>query len=432
MTEIISVLLEIGKIALKIFTLSWWALVPLALFFIFLDWWIFRKSFFYLFNLKWILLEVKVPKEVSKTPKAMENIFAAVHAIYTGEPDWEDIFFRGECLDWLSFEMVGYGGGVHFYIRVQEHQRNLIESAIYAEYPDAEITTVEDYTKLMPQVLPNEVYDLWGNDFVLSKENSYPIKTYDFFEAPVEEKRLDPISAITEAMSRLKEGEMIWLQILIKPIGEKWKKEGEELRDKLMQRKKEEKLGFFGEIFEGIAHFLKNLLVAVAIFPSWPEKGKKEERDKRLYLSPGETDILKGIENKISKLGFESLIRFIYIDRRDSFTRSNVAAVLGAFKQFNTLNMNAFKIDSDTRTYVTKRKFTLKGLFKKSKLYLRKRLISDLYKFRLFSFGAKKLPILNTEELATVFHFPLTTVEAPKLARLGTRRGEPPAGLPME
>ena len=423
------VVFGIGKTILQVLALSWWAILPLGLFFVWQEFWVWGLNRLWRKSIEWMVLEIKIPRNILKTPKAMENIFSALHAVYATDPGFEDKYFKGSDLLWFTFELVGYAGGVHFYVRCPKQHRNLIESAIYAEYPDAELSEAEDYTELMPQILPNDIYDLWGNDFVLAKENPYPIKTYEYFEAPVEEQRLDPIAAITEVMSRLREGEAIWLQYLLRPVPDSgWKKEGEEIRDKIMQRKKEAKPGFFELVIDGLFQFLKNLTFAPTEYPVWPADGGKEEKGKLLQLSPGERNVLEAVENKISKLGFEAAIRFIYIDKQDSFTPSNIAAVNGAFRQFNTQDMNGFKPVSDTITFVTSKKLTTKSWFRKQKLHVRKRLIYDMYKLRWFP---PKHSILNTEELATIFHFPLVTVEAPLLRRLETRKGEPPSNLPI-
>jgi len=359
----------------------------------------------------------------------MENIFSALHAVYMTDTGFEDRYFEGKDLNWLTCELVGYGGGVHFYIRCTKNHRNLVESAIYSEYPDAEVVDGEDYTELMPDILPNAVYDLWGSDFILAQPNPYPIRTYEFFEANVDEQRLDPISAITEVMSRLKEGEAIWIQYLIKPIpSDALKAEGEAIRDKMMQRKKETKLSGLEALLAGLGEFVLNLFSAPRQYPKWAGAAKKEEGFKMLHQSPGEKNVLEGVENKISKLCFEAVIRFIYIDRRDSFTPSNVAAINGAFRQFSTQDMNSFRPIGNTLTFVTSKKLTTKSWFRNQKLYIRKRMIYDLYRLRWFP---SKVSILNTEELATVFHFPIVSVESPLLRRVDARKGEPPPNLPI-
>lgn len=403
--------------------------MPVGLFFIWREYWLWGMNLLWRKKIEWIFLDIKIPKDILKTPKAMENVFSALHGIRVKSSDFEDFYFKGEEDPWFTCELVGYAGGIHFYMSCPGRFKNLFESAIYSEYPDAEIKEVEDYAKIMPDVLPNDIYDIWGEDFILAKENPYPIKTYQFFESTVEEQRLDPISAITETMSRLQAGEAIWLQYLLRPIKDDWKKEGEEIRDKMMERKKEEKKGPLGVLMDGIFHFFRNFFKAPVEHPDWPETKKKEEKFKMLHLSFGEQDIIKGIENKISKLGFEGAVRFIYIDRKDSFTNSNVSAIGGAMKLFNTQNMNSFKSIKDTRTYVTGRKLTYKSWFRKKKIFYKKRTIYDLYRLRWFP---PEHSIFCTEELATLFHFPLVSVESPLLRRAESRRGEPPAGLPME
>lgn len=404
--------------------MSWWVILPLGLFFIWREFWLWGLNQLWMSKIKWVLLEIKIPKEILKTPRAMENVFSTLHGIYAKEIGFEDRYFKGESDYWFTFELVGYAGGVHFYIRCPEHNRNLVESALYSEYPDAEIHEAEDYTELMPETLPNTTYDIWGQDNILAKESPYPIRTYEFYESTITEQRLDPLAAITEVMSRLKEGEAIWLQYLIKPVSDKWKEEGEELRDKIMQRKAAKSPDGF---IEGIAHFIRNLVTAPIEHPVWPG-ATREEKTPSTRLSPGEQNVLKGVENKISKLGFETVVRFIYIDRQDSFSPANIAAVNGAFKQFNTLDMNSFRPIGDTITYVTSRKLTFKSWFRKRRIFYRKRNIYEMYKLRWFPY---KSSVLNTEELATIFHFPLVTVEAPMLRRVETRKGEPPAGLPL-
>ncbi|GAI18321.1 unnamed protein product, partial [marine sediment metagenome] len=67
-------------------------------------------------------------------------------------------------------------------IRIPEKNRDSAESAIYSQYPEAEISIADDYTKYIPQDIPNKDWDLWGSDYKLLKENPYPIKTYLKFE----------------------------------------------------------------------------------------------------------------------------------------------------------------------------------------------------------------------------------------------------------
>jgi len=66
----------------------------------------------------------------------------------------------------------------------------------------------------------------------------------------------------------------------------------------------------------------------------------------------------------------------------------------------------------------------------------KKRKLFDYYRKRRFGYSGKlieeKLPVLNIEELATIFHFPAGVVRAPKLQTVYSRKGEPPVNLPIE
>lgn len=411
---------------ISVVAVTWWIVLPLAIAFIFWYFWLYYVYVSYLRSIKWVLLEVKIPTEIEKTPKAMEQIFAAVYGLYSFGYNFVQKYWEGHLReDWISFELVGFAGGVHFYIRLPVAFRNLMESAIYSQYPDAEIYEAADYIDLFPRTLPNKVYDIWGSDYHLIRDHAYPIRTYEYFEAAQEEYRLDPIAAITEVMSKLKDDEAIFIQIFVSPTGpdagDDWKKEGEAVRDKLVGRKKQEKRGLPIIIFE----FFRNLVIAPIEHPTWTEEPKKEESAKMLLLTPGEREVVEGIEKKISKLGFRTNIRFLYIDKRDSFTRSNVAAIMSTFHQFNTQDMNGLRPNLDTMTIV---RGNVK-YFKNTRTWYKKRRLWESFR-RMY--WPRKTSILNTEELATVYHFPSLVVEAPLLRRLGSKKGEPPAGLPVE
>ncbi len=400
--------------------------MPIALAFLFWYFWLYYIYVSYLRSIKWVLLEIKIPAIIEKTPKAMEQIFAAAYGIYSFGFKFMQKYWEGHLReDWMSFELIGFAGGVHFYIRTPDSYRNMMESAVYSQYPGAEINEAPDYQDLFPRTLPNQVYDIWGTDYHLVRDNSYPIRTYEYFEEAQEEKRLDPIAAITEAMSKLKNDEAIWIQIFISPTGpdagDDWKTDAEVLRDKLVGRKKPAKQGWPQKIGE----FFKNLAIAVIEHPEWAEEPKKDETNKMLMMTPGEKNIIEGIETKISKLGFRTNIRFLYIDKRDSFTRSNVAAVMGTFHQFTAQDMNGFRPNLDTITII---RGNIK-YFKGTRVWYKKRRLWESYR-RMY--WPRRTSILNTEELATIYHFPTIVVEAPLLRRLGAKKGEPPAGLPVE
>ncbi len=421
MTTFLTIISQILGSIWTVFSWVWWIILPIWIFNILFDVYMKYIQIRFLKNVKYVLLELRVPKDVIKTPKSMENIFSTFHATRMSVSDFKKKYIKGEMQLWLSLEIVGNGGGISFYIRTPEQFRNLVEAQIYAQYPNAELIETQDYVGFMPNDIPNKYFDCWGADFGLSKDSAYPIKTYEYFEEVKEEKRIDPLSSIVETMSKLKGDQKIWLQILIKYTDEKWKEAGDEIVNKLAGKKGAKKEMGLGEF---VGQFAVNLVKAPVVLPEWDFGGdnKDEGTSKVSHLTQGEKDIIEAIQNKTAKLGFESFLRFLYIDRRDTFNRQNINSVMGALQQFSTQNLNALKIYKPTSC-------SGNHPFKPQKEFLKKRLLYLAYRLRIFNFGVKS--IFNTEELATLYHFPIMTVEAPFLRRIEAKKGEPPINLPI-
>ncbi len=99
-------------------------------------------------------------------------------------------------------------------------------------------------------------------------------------------------------------------------------------------------------------------------------------------------------------------------------------------------NLNIFKPDKRTMTLKTGWLAYYFPIYKKLVEFSRKIKVFKSYKARRFGSYNKTrdevFPVFNTEELATIYHFPAIMVEAPRLKRLETKKGGPPAGLPIE
>ncbi|MBI5153018.1 MAG: hypothetical protein HZA36_00950 [Parcubacteria group bacterium] len=401
----------------------WWLAMPLILFYVFSDLWMSYVGMKYFKDIEWVTLEVRIPREILKTPKSMEQIFNGMHAIQAYISRYDKII-KGKFQEWISFELAGTGGGVNFYVHTPVQFRNLVESQIYAQYPDAEVVVVDDYTSLIAHSIPNEEYDIWGADYIFVKPNPYPIKTYLLFEDIKDERRVDPLAGVIETMSQLKSNEMMWIQLLIKPAPKSFKEESDELIDKLVGKTPKSKKWSLKIWFDGILEFAWNLAKGLVDYPTWQSQAEAPKDADAAKLTPGKKEVLEAVERKASHLGFETSLRMIYIDRRDSFTRVNVAALSGGFKIFNTSNMNAFKPNMDTLP-------NSRGwfwLFKKQREYMMKRNIVEAYRLRLFPKGSM---VMSSEELATIYHYPNLNVAAPFLRRLETKKGQPPPNLPI-
>lgn len=412
-----------------VFLSLWWLWLPVALFASFIELWTKYLKIQAVKKINWILLEVKVPRDVQRTPKSMEQIFAGFHGVQAKIKFW-DKYWKGKVQEWFSLEIAGIDGGVYFFVRTPEQYRNLVEAQIYAQYPGAEIHETLDYAGPLANKVPSKNFDIAGVELVLVKDDFYPLRTYPTFEEKEEERRVDPMAAFLEILSKLKPGENIFVQYVVKPLSldeEKKIKEAAQAQiDKMHGRKKDAKKGFFGNFTDEAAEFMIHLVKGVFVFPEWAERKSDEKSEKQVTLSPGEKLVAEGIEAKVSKLLFKSSIRFAYIARSDVFNKANIAAVLGAFKQFNTVNMNGFKPNGDVGTSADY------PFFKKRREYLKKKDFIERYIKRKWPRKPKgKDFTLNAEELATVYHYPLIVVAAPTLRRVESKKAEPPVSLPV-
>jgi len=376
---------------------------------------LFRRS------IKWSLLEIMVPREVRKSPKAMEQVLQSISGLRNSANDFMEYYVEGEYPLNFSLEMTSFGGEIHLYIRTPTKLKAIVEAAFLSYYPDVEMVEVEDYalTKLPGNIdeLQATNYDLWGTDLILDREDAYPIKTYKDFEAPDEEKTFDPIAALLEVLSAIDRRQMVVMQILIVPAGPKWKDRWSGLVNKLY---KSEHSGTIDD--------------------------DDENRPVRMTSrSPGETDILEAVENNLSKQAFETVIRFLYITPKELFNiKYPLRGVLGVFNQYSALNLNSFRRNYHTSTLASI--LSKPYVFPDKRLKYRKERILYNYRERkmpestfmgklMFSyllnwnFGTKTFSI-NTECLATIFHPPIFLVlTAPHLHRVESRKSGPPSGL---
>jgi hypothetical protein len=407
---------------------TWWFFLPLIAAIMFWDAWKLYLHVRFLKAIKWVVLEIRVPKNVLKTPKAMEQIFAAAHSPYSyGHRPWLK-YWEGLEEYFFSFELVGSAGETHFYLRTPEQYRNMMEAAIFGQYPDAEVVEVDDYLKEMPKVLPNQHIDVGGFEEVFGKPNWYPLRTYLAFEEPVEEQRLDSIASLVEAMSKMTGDQQFWFQLVIEPAGEDWVRGGEKEIDKIygIEEKKEHKPSLFPKLDLGIT--MSEALRGPFEHPGEAKPAHAAEKPvKTRIASPSirEKEITEGISSKIAKLGFKTTIRFVTIERKEEGGQAaerNLAFAHGYIRQFNTQNLNTLRPDAHSRT------FAVYGLFSKLKKQYRKRLIYESYTHLSKSHHPA---ILNIEELATLYHFPITAVSTTQLEKIESKKGAPPATLPV-
>jgi len=394
-------------------------------------WW---RNETWLSKSKSVLLEIKIPRDTEKPIKAMEQVMSSIHAAVYHPPDWWEKWIDGHLQLSATFEIASIGGETHFYVRTGAPYRDAVEASIYSQYPNAEIEEADDYTKYVPQNIPNADWDLWAADYKALKDDHFPIRTYKQFEEEkeTEQRRLvDPVATLLETMSKVKPGEQFWIQISCSPISEErlghWVDAGKELRDRLARRpEKPQSKPFLREAAD------------VLITGKTAEVEKTEERDiipPEMKLTPGERDQMAAMEEKMSKPVFNCNVRFIYLGRRDVFFKPNFRLGFAYFNGYTTINLNALMPMGSTLTKIHKSWFLPLNLIRPRRHYLRCRKIFRNYLMRVPPFFPRHGGTfhLNTEEVASLFHFPSEeAAPAPGGPWVEAKRGGSPSRLPVE
>jgi hypothetical protein len=341
-------------------------------------------------SINWVLLEIMPPREVLRSPRAMELFFT-------------NALFHSKV--WFSLEIASIDGQVRFYVRTPNKLKEFLETNMYAQYPQAQIKVVDDYTFSVDKISEESDWNLWGCEFVLEKDNAYPIKTYVDFDLDKnlkEEQKIDPISPVIEFLGSLQKGEQLWLQIVLRPSKDKWIDDSKKTLESIMEPYAEKKA----------PDFLSTLA--------------------------------EGITNKTMKLGFEVGIRVCYVAKKE-FWRNGVIKNIGLlFKQYSNPFLNSFKTVNTTEIDSS---LPFAG---KSILGLKNRMLNEYRHRELFSPPLReKIPIfwpisifiptwihsnpfiLNVEEIATLFHFPGQILKVPTLERVESKEAAPPTNLPI-
>lgn len=388
-----------------------WIWLPIVLGSIFLDFWIRAKRAEYINTQGQVLLELKLPKEVSKSPEAMELIIGSLSQ--PGVGSLIDVYLKGKIRPWFSLEIVSIGGQVKFFIWSQKNFRNMIESQIYAQFPTVEVHEVPDYA--LQTTYDPETMNLWGTQFKLSKADAYPLKTYIDYgldKNPDEEFKIDPMTPLVEFMGSLKPAENMWIQILVQAH----KKEG--LKDLRVFEKPDWK--------KEVEVEMKKIIEEQALIKA--EEGKTASL---AGLTDVQKDVIKSMQRNLGKTALETMVRGVYFAPKDIFNPGNIGGLAGGFRQYGSGLSNSFQ-PGFTIGY----EYPWQD-FRGRKAARDKVHLFDAYRKRSFfhapyrHFHGSKPFILTTEELATLFHFPGSVLSTPTLDRTMSKKSEAPANLPI-
>lgn len=311
------------------------------------------------FNLTF--LQIKLPQQNEIEIKAAEQMFSGLMGFR--KSFWQSLKsdqYR------ISFEIVSKEEGIGFYVVVPDDLVLAVEKQINAAYPQAEIDIIN----------PNEVWDRGKYtavmDLKLAGASYYPIKTY-------EDMGTDTLNYITSSMSKLDKDEVITIQYIIRPASNKWRNAG--------------------------SQFINSVKA-------------KNSSEKPTNIDPA---FLQGIEKKIAKPGFDTVIRVIAIAKDKVVAETHLNSIQSAFEQFTDVTYNRFK----------------SGGIRSSTRFVDEFIYRELHSIEwhipiLEKTIRRNTSLLTTAELATVFHFPNKDVQTPNIMWMGASKSPAPTEVPQQ
>jgi hypothetical protein len=349
----------------------------------------------YIASLEWIIYEIKVPKENLTSFYSVEQIFTQLHGLHDAIT-FAERYVEGKVLLWMSFEIVSLGGQISFIVRAPRKARDFIEATFYAQYPNAVLTEVNDYLENFEFNPDDPKYSFFGSEFVPVSDESIPLRTYRdmemFKSADEKETVVDPLGPLFESFTHISPSEFYGFQMVIRLPSDKHLKQWREKAD----AKIKELLG---------------------------------ER-KFMELDDITKEQINGIQRKLSKPAYETKFRLLQIGQSDTFNANAKRMLLSIVKMFASSNGNVLK-----PAYATKLDYRISPTLEAPYInyYVRQRKIQLFkgYKSRSTYLG-KDMFILNAEELATLWHLPISTdVPVSTIQTQDSKKLQPPANLPI-
>ncbi len=374
--------------------------------------WYMRAKF--LSTRKPILLEVKMPRALVKSPRAMETALTDLW-IDSGETTFYHRVWLGQVRPFFSFEITSFGGEVHFYIWTWSAWRGTIESTLYAQYPELEIVEAEDYASKFSYD-PDKHLAFCTDWRYEPRNDAYPIRTYVEFELdkdPKEEYRVDPFAQVLEFMSSLKGTEQAWLQIIITLGKDRQRKKG--------GRWFETEDRYVGTLQAEIEKIKKDLIGN----PDDPkEKWKSYSRVQQHRVN----ETIRLIERNMGKHPFNVGSRGVYFADPKTFNGPGYTGLRWIWRPMgNAQYLNQMR----PRRWHNPFDYPYQDLWD-LRWDLHTRRFFDAYRRRSHFYAPWVFPhnMMSTEVIASLWHPPTEAIKAPGLERIPAKKAEPPPNLP--
>lgn len=289
----------------------------------------------------------------------------------------------------FAFEIVGSQGFVYFYAAVPISIVEVVKQAIISAYPTARVEEAAEHN-IFSKV--GKLTGTLGGELKLKESFAYPIATY-------QDLKRDALQSLLSAMAGLSKEDGAAIQILIRPADSSWRKTAT-LYSSNKRKGKESKKGF-----DALSWWIRS--IAIALFKP-PEHGKDGQPPPKKELSNMEQATLDSIDDKTRHPGFETIIRVVVSSNVSQRAEGILSQIIASFALFDLPGKNGFKyapakdIDNLVASYI----------------------------MRIFPQHENKT-ILNSVELATLFHFPdQNNIPTSQLSKQASKQVDGPRNVP--
>ena len=353
-------------------------------------WLAFVRSHF-ISSVPYTTIELKPGAETPRTARPMELVFYALYH-RTNITPVEEYLLGHVRVPW-AFEILAHANSVRFFVHLPTAHRQAVEARIRAEYRDIDIDQVRDYSREIP--FDHYAHKLSALEFTLGKADPYPLKTYAAHEA--ERAKRDVFGELLEELAQVGDNEHLLLSFVVRSHQRERALPWKPLHDSL---------------HEDAHHEIVHLLGKAGDIAAVPEKTRAT---------------ISAIEVALKKPSFDCGVRALYIAEREHFSEERSARLPQLLDRFNDAELNGFVPYSPSERIG----WPLSDIFNAVPA-LKDAYLLQLYRRRAFfnpPYRGKAF-VLNTEELATVFHMP-HFARASALANIRGIRLEPPENLPV-
>lgn len=271
-------------------------------------------------------LQIKIPKSVTtkgadeggdsikdmkQNIQIMNQIYKNFYSIVEDKRKFKNL---GQ--NYISMEMFIEKEVIKFIMGVPEEHVETMEKLISSFLIGAVVDPIDQ-----PKLLEAGKY-MAGGEFILNKDNAYPTKTYEVFEA-------DPMDSILSAYSKVFTEEKMCLQVLMSPLDE----------NTLKSLRKESKKIKEGKNKSFISMLLKDIWKGIASTSSDNKDAANDDAKKNDLTQQQTGDLDKKVEEEIFSIKIRALVTSPDANRPEKI----IEDLARSFSQYNYIGLNAFK-----------------------------------------------------------------------------------------